>query len=141
MMQQGPLLARVAWPTLEQKKKQPGSRRAKHAHHQHVNYDIGNEKKSDVWLLGFEPRSPRPQRGILTTKLQPHFLFCFKKKYTNPNEYLLHAHFISFFDGIFSPFNEKEEINITESASTGYAMSISFVYKHLCHILFCPLLL
>ena len=22
-----------------------------------------------VWLLGFEPRSPRPQRGILTTKL------------------------------------------------------------------------
>ncbi len=25
----------------------------------------------DLWLLGFEPRSPRPQRGILTTKLQP----------------------------------------------------------------------
>ena len=25
-----------------------------------------------MWLLGFEPRSPRPQRGILTTKLQPH---------------------------------------------------------------------
>ncbi len=24
-----------------------------------------------LWLLGFEPRSPRPQRGILTTKLQP----------------------------------------------------------------------
>ena len=24
-----------------------------------------------MWLLGFEPRSPRPQRGILTTKLQP----------------------------------------------------------------------
>ncbi|KAJ0096900.1 hypothetical protein Patl1_27711 [Pistacia atlantica] len=29
-----------------------------------------------MWLLGFEPRSPRPQRGILTTKLQP--LCCFK---------------------------------------------------------------
>ena len=28
-------------------------------------------KKTYVWLLGFEPRSPRPQRGILTTKLQP----------------------------------------------------------------------
>jgi hypothetical protein len=26
-----------------------------------------------MWLLGFEPRSPRPQRGILTTKLQPHY--------------------------------------------------------------------
>ncbi|KAI4352741.1 hypothetical protein L6164_006962 [Bauhinia variegata] len=24
-----------------------------------------------MWLLGFEPRSPRPQRGILTTELQP----------------------------------------------------------------------
>jgi hypothetical protein len=24
-----------------------------------------------LWLLGFEPRSPRPQRGILTAKLQP----------------------------------------------------------------------
>ncbi|AET03870.1 hypothetical protein MTR_8g076870 [Medicago truncatula] len=31
------------------------------------------EKKRCVWLLGFEPRSPRPQRGILTTKLQPHW--------------------------------------------------------------------
>ena len=29
------------------------------------------KKKKKVWLLGFEPRSPRPQRGILTTKLQP----------------------------------------------------------------------
>ena len=27
--------------------------------------------KTKLWLLGFEPRSPRPQRGILTTKLQP----------------------------------------------------------------------
>jgi hypothetical protein len=27
--------------------------------------------KKELWLLGFEPRSPRPQRGILTTKLQP----------------------------------------------------------------------
>ncbi|KAM1456791.1 hypothetical protein ACFX2I_034041 [Malus domestica] len=27
-----------------------------------------------MWLLGFEPRSPRPQRGILTTKLQPLML-------------------------------------------------------------------
>ena len=27
-----------------------------------------------LWLLGFEPRSPRPQRGILTTKLQPLLL-------------------------------------------------------------------
>ena len=26
-----------------------------------------------MWLLGFEPRSPRPQRGILTTKLQPQW--------------------------------------------------------------------
>ena len=23
-----------------------------------------------MWLLRFEPRSPRPQRGILTTKLK-----------------------------------------------------------------------
>ena len=28
-----------------------------------------------MWLLGFEPRSPRPQRGILTTKLQPQLNF------------------------------------------------------------------
>ena len=27
-----------------------------------------------MWLLGFEPKSPRPQRGILTTKLQPRSL-------------------------------------------------------------------
>ena len=27
-----------------------------------------------VWLLGFEPRSPRPQRGFLTTKLQPQHI-------------------------------------------------------------------
>jgi hypothetical protein len=26
--------------------------------------------KNNLWLLGFEPRSPRPQR-VLTTKLQP----------------------------------------------------------------------
>ena len=32
----------------------------------------GNKMKHTMWLLGFEPRSPRPQRGILTTKLQPH---------------------------------------------------------------------
>ena len=34
---------------------------------------VQNIKKviNKVWLLGFEPRSPRPQRGILTTKLQP----------------------------------------------------------------------
>ena len=24
-----------------------------------------------MWLLGFKPRSPQPQREILTTKLQP----------------------------------------------------------------------
>ena len=30
-------------------------------------------ENKNLWLLGFEPRSPRPQRGILTTKLQPHF--------------------------------------------------------------------
>ena len=24
-----------------------------------------------MWFLGFEPRSPRPHRGILTIKLQP----------------------------------------------------------------------
>ena len=29
-----------------------------------------------MWLLGFEPRSPRPQRGILTTKLQPLCAHC-----------------------------------------------------------------
>jgi len=36
--------------------------------------DMKEKKKgfNNVWLLGFEPRSPRPQRGILTTKLQPH---------------------------------------------------------------------
>ena len=33
------------------------------------------KKKSLMWLLGFEPRSPRPQRGILTTKLQPQLYF------------------------------------------------------------------
>ena len=31
----------------------------------------GTKKTKSLWLLGFEPRSPRPQRGILTTKLQP----------------------------------------------------------------------
>jgi hypothetical protein len=28
-------------------------------------------KLSTMWLLGFETNSPRPQHGILTTKLQP----------------------------------------------------------------------
>ncbi|KAI3508595.1 hypothetical protein L1887_23604 [Cichorium endivia] len=45
-----------------------------------------------MWLLGFEPRSPRPQRGILTTKLQPqrctisysHRFIC-SKSTTNPS--------------------------------------------------------
>ncbi|CAK8543714.1 unnamed protein product [Lathyrus sativus] len=31
--------------------------------------------KKTMWLLGFKPRSPRPQRGILTTKLQPHLFW------------------------------------------------------------------
>ena len=32
---------------------------------------IINFKKS-VWVLGFEPRFPRPQRGVLTTRRYPH---------------------------------------------------------------------
>jgi hypothetical protein len=35
------------------------------------NEIIKTKHKKQLWLLGFEPRSPRPQRGILTTKLQP----------------------------------------------------------------------
>ena len=30
-----------------------------------------NIVRGKMWLLGFEPRSLRPQRRILTTKLQP----------------------------------------------------------------------
>ena len=41
---------------------------------EHKMKEKQNIKNQTVWLLGFEPRSPRPQRGILTTKLQPHFV-------------------------------------------------------------------
>ncbi|QCD81230.1 hypothetical protein DEO72_LG2g1555 [Vigna unguiculata] len=34
-----------------------------------ANFD--EDYKIYLWLLGFASRSPRPQRGILTTKLQP----------------------------------------------------------------------
>lgn len=41
----------------------------------------GNSKNEDrVWLLGFEPRSPRPQRGILTTKLQPPVIIATRRR-------------------------------------------------------------
>ena len=27
-----------------------------------------------MWVLGFEPRFPRPQRGVLTTRRYPHIV-------------------------------------------------------------------
>ena len=34
-----------------------------------------NNQTKKMWLLGFEPRFPRPQRGTLTTKLQPQLRY------------------------------------------------------------------
>ena len=34
----------------------------------------GKKHLNFVWLLVFEPRSPRQQRGILNTKLQPQHI-------------------------------------------------------------------
>ncbi len=33
-----------------------------------------------MWVLGFEPRFPRPQRGVLTTRRYPHILQALRPK-------------------------------------------------------------
>ena len=44
----------------------------------------------EMWLLGFEPKSPRPQRGILTTKLQPQLKHKFQKRIKHSSELVVH---------------------------------------------------
>ena len=56
---------------VQEKRTRGNGRKANNIENKRNNEESKTEWSEKMWLLGFEPRSPRPQRGILTTKLQP----------------------------------------------------------------------